>query len=75
MTHQYKSSLEFTEELWVYIKEYLEKDLTEKQKEFKEKLEEEINLVSEKFEVLLNKSKDENQELNRVNSQLRTETE
>jgi len=25
LTHQYKSSIEFTEELWNYVKEYLEK--------------------------------------------------
>lgn len=46
-THQYKSSLEFTEELRVYIKEYLEKDMTEKQTELKNKLEVEIKTINE----------------------------
>lgn len=50
-THQYKSSLEFTEELRVYIKEYLEKDMTEKQTELKNKLEVEIKTINEQFEV------------------------
>lgn len=47
LTHQYKSSLEFTEELRVYIKEYLEKDMTEKQAELKTKLEVEIKAINE----------------------------
>lgn len=47
LTHQYKSSLEFTEELRVYIKEYLEKDMTEKQIELKTKLEVEIKTINE----------------------------
>lgn len=51
LTHQYKSSLEFTEELRVYIKEYLEKDMTEKQIELKTKLEVEIKTINEQFEV------------------------
>jgi hypothetical protein len=75
LTHQYRSSLEFTEELRVYIKEYIEKDLMEKQREFKANLETEIAKVQEKFEVVVAKSGEENKELVLVNNQLRTETE
>lgn len=75
LTHQYKSSLEFTEELRVYIKEYLEKDMTEKQAELKTKLEVEIKAINEQFEVKIQKFTDENKDLHQVIHQLRTETE
>lgn len=75
LTHQYKSSLEFTEELRVYIKEYLEKDMTEKQAELKTKLEVEIKAINEQFEMKIQKFTDENKDLHQVIHQLRTETE
>lgn len=70
LTHQYKSSLEFTEELRVYIKEYLEKDMTEKQAELKTKLEVEIKAINEQFEVKIQKFTDENNDLHQVIHQL-----
>lgn len=70
LTHQYKSSLEFTEELRVYIKEYLEKDMTEKQAELKTKLEVEIKAINEQFEVKIQKFTDENKDLHQVIHQL-----
>lgn len=66
LTHQYKSCLEFTEELRVYIKEYLEKEMTDKQSEFKTKLEEEVKTLSEQFEVQILKFTEENKELHQV---------
>ena len=70
LTHQYKSSLEFTEELRVYIKEYLEIDMTEKQAELKTKLEVEIKAINEQFEVKIQKFTDENKDLHQVIHQL-----
>ena len=70
LTHQYKSSLEFTEELRVYIKEYLEKDMTEKQAELKTKLEVEIKAINEQFEMKIQKFTDENKDLHQVIHQL-----
>ena len=50
LTHQYKSSLEFTDELWIYIKEYLEKDVTEYEHEFKRRIDIESVKLWDQFE-------------------------
>ena len=75
MSHQYKSTMEFTDELWMYFKEYIEKDLVGQEalvsKEVK-RVEEELTT---QFEAKMAELKTELSEMTAVNEQLREESE
>jgi len=75
LTHQYKSSLEFTDELRLYIKEYLENDVTEKENYVKVRVNQEVTKVTETYDKIVVQLKEEIKELNAVNDQLRVEAE
>jgi hypothetical protein len=75
LTHQYKSSLEFTDELRLYIKEYLENDVTEKENYVKVRVNQEVTKVTETYDKIVAQLKEEIKELNAVNDQLRVEAE
>ena len=53
MTYQYKSNQEFTDQLRVYIKEYLEKEENKADEKIKESHEKEITVIREEYEEKL----------------------
>ena len=53
LTHQYKSSIEFTEELRLYIKEHLEKEVIDKENGYKNRVDLEILKLKEVYEPQL----------------------
>jgi len=75
LSHQYKHSLEFTEELRLYIKEHLEREELGQEVILKEKVEEEKKAIIQEFEEKIEKMMMEIDEANAVNSQLREESE
>lgn len=75
MTYQYKSNQEFTDQLRVYIKEYLEKEENKADEKIKESHEKEITVIREEYEEKLCQIQMELDESNAVNAQLREESE
>ena len=75
LSHQYKSTMEFTDELRMYFKEYIEKDLVGQETLIAQKVKEVEDDLTSKYESKLSEMKIELDEMSAVNAQLREESE
>ncbi len=75
LSHQYRSSLEFMDELRAYIKEYIEREEQGQEKILKERLESEKLEIVTKFEARICDMQVEIDEASACNLQLREESE